>query len=177
MSATREHPGAPAREGRAPLIAFKTWRIVDGELRSRYLDVAWPGPVLQADCYREMPTAFRASSRVLQAPHPAPHPHCGCGVHAEITPDLRAPKVDFRAVTGIVAVWGATYPSGGGQVRAASARVCALGLYAHAGRRQREAVLRAGAELEADVIDLRELQHAAEGYGHVLPVEAVGAPA
>ena len=70
-------------------------------------------------------------------------------------------------------LWGAL-PAPAGQVRAAGARVCALGLYAHAGRRQRAAVTRLGAELEADVIDLRELQLAAEHYGEVLPA-AVGA--
>ena len=58
--------GASRRVGggaRQALVAFKTWRIVDGELRSRFVDVAWGGPVLEADCYREMPLAFRSSSR------------------------------------------------------------------------------------------------------------------
>lgn len=175
MNATRERLTASLGDDLGGLVAFKTWRIIDDELRSRFLDVAWAGPVLEADCYRDLPTAFRSSSRVLDAPHEAPHPRCSCGVHVELTPDLRAPKVDFRAVTGIVAVWGEALPAPAGQVRAAGARVCALGLYAHAGRRQRDAVVRLGAELEADVIDLRELQVAAVQYGEVLSPAAVGA--
>lgn len=175
MNVTRERTTSYRGEGADLLVAFKTWRIVDGELRSRFLDVAWPGPVLEADCYRDLPTAFRSSSPVLDAPHTAPHPRCSCGVHAELTPDLAAPKVDFRAVTGIVAVWGGALPGPGGQVRAASARLCALGVYAHAGRRQRAAVERIGAEFEADLIDARELQIAAEHYGKVLSPAAVGA--
>jgi hypothetical protein len=175
MSTTRERTTVYPGDGADLLVAFKTWRIVDGELRSRFLDVAWPGPVLEADCYRDLPTAFRSSSPVLDAPHTPPHPRCSCGVHVALTPDLAAPKVDFRAVTGIVAVWGGALPAPAGQVRAASARLCALGLYAHAGRRQRAAVARIGAELEADVIDARELQIAAKHYGKVLSPAAAGA--
>jgi hypothetical protein len=176
LDATRERPGASAEDDRAPLVAFKTWRIADGELRSRYLDVAWPGPVLEACCYADLPTAFRSSSPFEPTPHAAPHRRCGCGVHAELTPDLRAPKVDFRAVTGIVVLWGATFPAPSGQLRAAGARLCALGLYAHAGRRQRAAVVDVAERFEADVVDLRELQLAAERYGRLLPVGAVGVP-
>jgi len=168
MIITRELDGSFPDASAEPIVAYKTWRVVDGELRSRFVPVGWSGPVLEADCFRDLPTPFRSTSRYVDAPHVAPHPGCCCGIHAEIAPDLRTPKVDFRGVTGIVALWGRIHDAPGGMLRAEFARVCALGLYAHASPRQRAAVAGVADRFEADLVDLRELQHAAPDYGEVL---------
>jgi hypothetical protein len=168
MPSTEDRSGLFDGDQGERLVAFKTWRILDGVLQSRYVPVSWVGPVLAADCYREMPTTFRSTSPHVDAPHDPPHPSCSCGIHAEMTPDLRAPKVDFRAVTGIVLLWGGVQTAGGGLLRSGAARVCALGLYPHAGRRQQAAVRAVAASMEADVVDTRELQLAAERYAAVL---------
>jgi hypothetical protein len=139
--------------------------------------VTWHGPVLEADCFRDLPTAFRSSSRYLDAPHEAPHPDCSCGIHAGAIPDLDVTNVDFRAVTGIVAVWGGICEAGGGLIRAQSARVCALGVYEHASQRHRLAVREIGEELECDLLDVRELGSAAIGYGKAPAAGLIEAPA
>ena len=102
-------------------------------------------------------------------------PRCGCGIRAEWTPDLHAPEVDFRAVTGIVALWGTACDAPGGFLRAEHARVCALGLLRHASRRQRDAIDNVAAQqLECDVLDGRALDRAAVRYGKTLPIATIG---
>ena len=168
MITTRERSKIFLDDPVQPIVAFKTFRIIDGELRSRHLPVTWRTPVMEADCYRDLPTPFRSTSRYVHEPHTAPHPDCSCGITAEYTPDLRFPKVDFQGVTAVVALWGAIEAESAGYLRAEAARVCALGLYAHASLRQRAAVADVAADMEADVVDLRELAHAAQHYGRLL---------
>jgi hypothetical protein len=174
MSTTLQPAVSSSDENVESSVAFKTWRIVDGDLCSRFMPLRWTGPVLQADCFFALPTPFRSSSPWLDEPHHAPHPQCGCGIHAEWTPDLHAPAVDFRAVTGIVALWGTACDAPGGFLRAEHARVCALGLLQHASRRQRGAIDSVAAQLECDVLDVRELDRAAARYGKTLPIATIG---
>src|SRR4051794_32931599 len=105
MIHTRQLTDQPLPAQAETLVAFRTWRLVDGELRSPLLDVRWTSPVLRADCYRDLPLPVRAP-RVLDAPHVPGHPACSCGIHATRAPDLDFPRIDFRGVAGIVSLTG-----------------------------------------------------------------------
>src|SRR3954447_3156393 len=113
-----DHP-IPARL--ATLIAFRTWRLVDGDLRSPFFGVTWSSAVMRADCYREFPLPVR-SPRRLDAPHLPGHPGCSCGISATRVPDRDFPRVDFRGVSGIVRLSG-QMALDGATVRAEQAQV------------------------------------------------------
>lgn len=151
-----DHP-IPARQ--ATLVAFRTWRAVDGELRSPFLDVTWSSPVLRADCYRDLPLPVRAP-RHLDAPHLPGHPDCSCGVSAHRAPDLDFPRIDFRGVSGIVRLSGQITLEGE-TIRAEQAQVVALALYDRWPREHARAVRAIAERFEADVVDLGDLEAAA----------------
>src|SRR3954468_24088412 len=102
---TRQLTDHPIPAQAATLVAFRTWRVVDGELRSPFLGLTWSSPVIRADCYRDLPLPVRPPRR-LEAPHLPGHPGCSCGISASREPDLDFPRVDFRGVAGIVRLSG-----------------------------------------------------------------------
>jgi hypothetical protein len=109
-----------------PVVAFRTWRVAEGELTSPYLPQRWgPGPV-EARCVRGDPDRFRHAADLLTAEHVSPHPACRCGIHAYLRPRSAVAGIDFRRVLGIVVVWGLVelHPEG---LRAQFAQVRALG--------------------------------------------------
>ena len=155
MIHTRELTGHPIPAERTTLTAFRTWRVVDGELRSPILGVTWRSPVMRADCYRDLPLPVRPP-RVLAEPHLPGHPACSCGISATRAPDLDFPRIDFRGVAGIVELSGQITLEGD-TVRAEEAQVVALALYDRWPRAHRDAVRAIAERFEADLVDLGDL--------------------
>jgi hypothetical protein len=152
----------------APVVGFRNWRILrdgprNGELSSPFIPVAWPEPVLRAECRR-----FGCAEDLLEAPHAAPEPTCGCGICAYHTPTTDFSKVDQLGVSGIVTVWGRIVADNDG-MRAEQVRIAALGLYSRWTRRQQQAVRKVADRLGVDLIDLADLGTAARDYGETLP--------
>jgi hypothetical protein len=158
-----------------PVVGFRNWRILRtgparGELSSPYFPVTWSEPVMRAECRR-----WRTPEALLDASHAAPQPECGCGLRAYHTPTAEFSKVDYRAVSGIVTVWG-RIDVGADEMRAELARVEALAVYSRWSRRQREAVQDVAANLGADLVDIRELGEAAAKYGAPPPASLLADP-
>jgi hypothetical protein len=163
-TALSEAPELYAPDLIEPVVAFRTWRAIEGRLRSPYIPVFWDERVLPARCRR----GERADDGV-DAPHRPPHPGCVCGVHAYHEPDLAFPTVDYQGVAGIVSVWGRVEVADEG-LRAEFARVEALGTYSRWSRRQKQNIAEVAASLGIDLIDMNELAGAASGYGsHIVP--------
>jgi hypothetical protein len=151
-----------------PIVGFRNWRIYrngpqDGELSSPYMPISWTERVHRAQCRRR-----RSAEELLEEPHRPPAPGCGCGIRAYHAPTGDFSKIDYRAVSGIVTVWGAIQVDDE-EMRAEVARVEALALYHRWSRSQLEAVRRIADNLGTDLVDLRELGSAAERYGLGLP--------
>jgi hypothetical protein len=151
-----------------PVVGFRNWRIFrngprDGELSSPYLPVSWTERVHRAECRRR-----GSAEELLQEAHRAPAAGCGCGISAYHEPTGQFSKIDYRAVSGIVTVWGAIQVDGE-EMRAEVARIEALALYHRWNRNQVEAVRTIADNLGTDLVDLRELGAAAERYGRGLP--------
>ena len=147
-----------------PMVGFRYWRIdrdgpAEGELRSPYLPVSWPERVMRAECRR-----WRSAEELLRSPHAAPDARCVCGIRAYQQPTADFSKVDYRAVCGIVTVWG-RIAIDAEEMRAELARVEALALYRSWSRRQQEAVREAASRLGVDLVDIHELGPAAGTYG------------
>jgi hypothetical protein len=142
-----------------PVVAFRTWRVVDSELASPYLGLRWGAGVVEAQC------AERGDG--------APHPGCRCGIHAYLEPRSALPEVDHRRVTGLVAGWGRLEVHPGG-VRAQFARVQALGSCAGWSSWHRAAVVGIADRLGVPLLDERALAAAASDYGSPLPVALAG---
>jgi hypothetical protein len=158
-----------------PVVGFRSWRILrtgpaHGELSSPYFPVAWSEPVVRAECRR-----WRTPEALLDTPHAAPQPDCGCGIRAYHAPTGDFPKVDYRAVSGIVTVWG-RIEIGADEMRAELARVEALAVYSRWSRRQRDAVREVAANLGVDLVDLGELGAAAASYGAPPPASLLADP-
>ena len=158
-----------------PVVGFRNWRILrsgpaQGELSSPYFPVVWSEPVMRAECRR-----WRTAEALLDPPHAAPQAECGCGIRAYHTPTGDFSKVDYRAVSGIVTVWG-RIEIGADEMRAELARVEALAVYSRWSRRQRDAVQEVAANLGAELVELRELAAAAASFGAPPPASLLADP-
>ena len=158
-----------------PVVGFRNWRILrtdpaPGELSSPYFPVVWSEPVMRAECRR-----WRTPEALLDTPHAAPQPECGCGIRAYHTPTGDFSKVDYRAVSGIVTVWG-RIEIGADEMRAEMARFEALAVYSRWSRGQRDAVQKVAANLGADLVELHELGAAAASYGAPPPASLLADP-
>jgi hypothetical protein len=167
------HPHAP--DLIEPVVGFRNWRILRtgparGELSSPYFPVTWSEPVMRAECRR-----WRTPEALLDTPHAAPQPECGCGICAYHAPTGEFSKVDYRAVSGVVTVWG-RIEIGADEMRAELARVEALAMYSRWSRRQRDAVQEVAANLGVELVDLRELGAAAASYGAPPPASLLADP-
>jgi hypothetical protein len=149
-----------------PYVGFRVWRLIDGVLCSPHRRERWHQPVAEASCHGA--AAGRATAGPLMISHRSPDRRCSCGIYVSDSPNIAFSQVDFRGVTGIVTVWGAMLREDDG-ARAEFARVAALGIYSHWTVRQKEAVKAAARRLEADVVDVETLDHAALRYGSRLP--------
>jgi hypothetical protein len=158
-----------------PVVGFRNWRILrtgsaQGALSSPYVPVVWSEPVMRAECRR-----WRTPEALLDPPHAAPRSECGCGIRAYHAPTGDFSKVDYRAVSGIVTVWG-RIEIGADEMRAELARVEALAVYSRWSRRQRDAVHEVAANLGAELVDLPELGAAASSYGAPPPSSLLADP-
>jgi hypothetical protein len=147
-----------------PIVGFRNWRIfrtgpAAGELSSPFLPVSWSQRVVRAECRN-----WRSPDDLLRTPHAAPDPDCGCGIRAYRAPTSDFSKVDYRAVSGIVTLWG-RIEIDRGEMRAQLARIEALAVYRRWSRRQQDAVREVASTLGADVVDLHDLDMAAADYG------------
>lgn len=124
----------------------------------------WTTAARQADCYRDLPTPFRMSSRTLDAPHVSPHPACGCGIFVESAPDLEFPCLDYQGVTGLVTCSGPTVTDIGKGRRVGGVEIRALGVYEHCSRRHRRALEAIAERLALELMDQRMLVAAAADY-------------
>ena len=154
-----------------PIVGFRNWRIFQtgpaaGALSSPFLPVSWAQRVVRAEC-----RSWRSADDLLRTPHTAPDPDCGCGIRAYRAPTSEFSKVDYRAVSGIVTLWG-RIEIDRDEMRAQLARVEALGIYRRWSRRQQEAVREVAASLGVDLVDLHELGVAAASYG-ALPLPSL----
>lgn len=153
-----------------PVIAFRTWRALDGALVSPYLPQRWDGGVVVARCERGEPGRFRHVDELLDHEHVSPHPRCRCGVHAYLEPRSALAGVDFRRVLGIVAVWGVVevHPAG---VRAQFAEIRALAASAlWSGWRHREVAAIAD-RLGVPLVPEESLAATATEFGSPLPAQ------
>jgi hypothetical protein len=153
------------------VVAFRSWRVVDGRLRSVYLPVFWDEAEVSAVC-------MGADAPDADTPRPAPPGHlapdrgCTCGIYAYYEPDVNFPTVDYRGVAGIVSLWGSIELHEEG-MRAQHARVEALAFYSRWTTRQLDAVREVAAELGVDVADLDEIKDAARRYGRGVGPELI----
>jgi hypothetical protein len=145
-----------------PVVAFRDWRIFQGELLSPFTGTLWEEPTLQAVCRPQDPEAL------LMPPHHAPHPDCSCGISAWLEPSDEASKVNFRAVSGIVSLWG-RLEIGEDEVRAESARIECLAMFSGWTDAHKRSVNAIANEFDVDVVDLYELRAAAAAYGSGVP--------
>jgi hypothetical protein len=147
-----------------PVIAFRAWRVVEGELVSPYLGQRWDDGTVVASCER----ARLDGRESAPTAHAAPHRDCGCGIHAYFEPRCAVPDVDFRRVLGIVAVWGRleVHPEG---VRAEFARIQALGASRGWSSWHRADVEAVAARLQVPLLQESALGAAAADYGASLP--------
>jgi len=164
ISAGLEQPAATqAPDLIEPVVAFRSWRVVEGRLRSVYLPVFWTERDMKATCLCfDSPDAD--APRTAPSGHGAPDRGCTCGVYAYYEPDLNFPTVDYRGVAGIVSLWGSIELHAEG-MRAEHARVEALALYSRSSQRQIEAVRGVARALGVDLVDLDEIEQAARRYG------------
>jgi hypothetical protein len=164
-------PDARAPDLIEPIVGFRSWRVIDGRLRSVYLPTFWTERQMTASCLcSESPDPDTVRSA---APgHGVPDRGCTCGIYAYYEPDLNFPAVDFQGVTGIVSVWGAIEVHDEG-MRAQHARVEALALYSRWTTRQIDAVRNVAAELGVDLVDLDDIEVAARRYGLPIAPELV----
>jgi hypothetical protein len=158
-----------------PIVAFRSWRVVDGRLRSVYLPTFWTERQIMARCLSsDSPDAD--APRSAPAGHGVPDRGCTCGIYAYYEPDRNFPTVDHQGVAGIVSLWGAIEVHDQG-MRAEHARVEALALYSRWTIRQIEAVRAVARELGVDLVDLDDIEEAARRYGQPIAPELVpGAP-
>jgi hypothetical protein len=154
-----------------PIVAFRSWRVVDGRLRSVYLPTFWTERQITARCmYADSPDAD--APRSAAPGHGVPDRGCTCGIYAYYAPDLNFPTVDHQGVAGIVSLWGAIEVHDEG-MRGEHARVEALALYSRWTIRQIDAVRAVAQELGVDLVDLDDIEEAARRYGQPIAPELV----
>ncbi|MFL5863803.1 MAG: recombinase family protein [Solirubrobacteraceae bacterium] len=140
-----------------PIIGFRHWRMVDGELRSMFSPVPWTTPEMTARC----PSGSHD-------PAETPFPGCTCGIYAYYAPCPRTASANTRSlVGGAVVMWGRVEAHATG-VRAEHARIVGLDLPLLR-RRKRRAVAQVAERLGVPAIPHRQLQAAARAQGRPLP--------
>lgn len=151
-----------------PLIAFRSWRVVDGALTSPYVPQRWDASVVEAHCHRGGVERFRHSDELLPYEHVSPHPECRCGIHAYFEPRSAVAGVDYRRVLGIVAVWGhvEVHPEG---LRAQFAQVRALGDSPGFSGWHRADVAAIAEQLDVPFVSEQSLAARAAEFGSQLP--------
>ena len=145
-----------------PVIGYRAWRLRDGELFSPYVEVAWSGGPLRAECLRD-----RVQFRPGGGPHaePAPLPECACGIYAYFEPVDRVGG-DPQFVRGAVALWGRIEVHREG-MRAEFARVVVIA--EPPDWRRRKELWRTAERLGVESVRPVDLRAASRRYGQPLP--------
>jgi hypothetical protein len=155
-----------------PVVGFRDWRVVDGQLASRHLPMLWTDPTAHAECYPI--GGYEFASELDPQPHTAPGVGCSCGIYAWHQPQGEFAIFDVRGVSGIVTLWGTLQAYADG-VRAEYARVEALGVYPLWTKAKKETVAQIAAALGADLVDHDRLSEVSGDYGQPIPVELLPA--
>ncbi len=162
-----------------PVVGFRSWRAIDGRLRSLYLPVFWDQRVMRAECpsasrtplaeaiSADAPQSASATAAALERPHMAPDPDCSCGIYTYFEPDYQFPTLDYRGVVGIVTLTGTIEVHADG-MRGEEACVHALATYSRWVKRHRDEVAAIAEALEVDLVELEQLEEAAVKYGRPL---------
>jgi hypothetical protein len=169
MDSSLPAPLPPAPDLLAPVYTFRDWHALPEGLTSPRTGVTWTSRMLAAECRPRTP------EDLVRPDHRAPGHDCSCGIHGYFRPSEETSKVDFRGVTGVITAWGQVEVHEDG-IRAEFARVEALGVYARWTRRQKAAVAAIAADLDVDLVDLRDLEAAAASYATPVPAALVPAP-
>jgi hypothetical protein len=151
----------------APVVGFRSWRVIDERVTSPYVPVRWEGRLMHAACFPANRNLLFGAGW-LDRPHASPDPDCRCGIYAYHRPE-RAPYVgEFEWVGGIVSVWGRVEVHGDG-LRAEHARIEALALQPGWAPPRVARTRRIAERLGVDVVAHDELDAAAARYGSPLP--------
>jgi hypothetical protein len=139
-----------------PIVGFRHWRVVDGDLSSMFSATPWVTVQMTARC--------RTGDH---DPVQTPSPGCTCGIYAYYKPCPRTSAITGDLVGGAVVAWGRVEAHATG-VRAEHARIVALDLPMARGRKRR-AVVQIADRLGVPLIPHRKLQTAALAHGAPLP--------
>lgn len=157
----------PAPDLIEPVVGFRAWRMVGGQLMSPYIPCRWQGRVMHAECWPANRTLFKGVGW-LDEPHESPHAECQCGVYAYHRPGVQAYYGEWLWTEGVVTVWGRLEAHRDG-LRAAHAQIEAL---AHPPRNEperRAAVERVATALDVPLVPRAELAAEADRHGAPLP--------
>lgn len=156
-----EHPYAmsPLLQPTRSLVAFRTWRIREGELRSPYDGALWSTATLSARCRP------RTAADFVRGTHAAPSATCGCGISATAEPDMNVCCVDASSIVGVVRLWGRVVLQNG-SLRAEHAEIVMLAAYLQWSRRQRVTSAQVADQLGRPLVALETLaEHVVETLG------------
>ena len=140
-----------------PIVGFRHWRLVEGELSSMFSMTAWQKSQMTARC------TFGNHD-----PAQTPSPDCTCGIYAYYEPCPRtASAMSSDLVGGAVVVWGRVEAHATG-VRAEHARIVALDL-PRIRARKRKAVSRIAEQFGIRAVPHGGLKAEAMAHGTTLP--------
>jgi hypothetical protein len=151
----------------APVVGFRAWRMIGGELLSPYIPCRWEGRVMHALCYPANRSLMKGRGWLAE-PHASPHPACKCGIYAYHRPGTQTYFGEWEWTEGIVTVWGRIEAHADG-LRAEHARVEALGLPSETEPDRRRSAVVIAERLGVPLVPRAELEPAAATFGAPLP--------
>lgn len=151
-----------------PVIGYRKWLLVGGELVSPLARTPWEGAPMRAQCLPR--PSWVGRNWHLEPTHagPAPDPDCACGIYALFAPHRLWGPAGPGLVPGAVVLWGRIEVHDGG-MRAECARIVALALPSFTSRSGKAGVWRVAERLGVEAVPARRLQEAALRYGRPLP--------
>jgi hypothetical protein len=171
----------PVRRAGKKFRAFRAWTLDGYRLRSANpAGGYWTAGVNHAECRRssyapsplQMPWAVPAGGSRPSATHEAPDPKCHCGLYAWYEPRRLARFMagDAELVYGVVLAWGRVEVHADG-FRAEYAEPALLSYSESQSYRHVRRVQAIGSELGIPVVELDELEDAAQAFGEPVPME------
>jgi hypothetical protein len=140
-----------------PIVGFRHWRLLDGEVRSMFSQTPWVTAEMTARC--------RGGEH---DPAQTPSPGCTCGIYAYYDPCPRtASAMTHDLIGGAVVVWGRVEAHATG-VRAEHARIVGLDLPLTRTRKRR-AVREIAERFAVPAVAHRKLKPLALAHGSPLP--------
>lgn len=151
-----------------PVVGFRAWRLVGGQLLSPYIPCRWEGRTMHAACWPANRVLLKGRGWMAE-PHESPHPRCQCGVYAYHRPGVQAYYGEWLWTEGVVTAWGRLEAHRDG-LRAEHARIEALALPPRNEAERRAAVQAVAEDLEVPLVPRAEL--AAQAARHGAPLAA-----